>query len=174
MPSSPLITYAQIPRAAPATVHVIHYEARVEPDIAQADGKGTVALRIVVSADNQTALELDRGGLTVDAVRDAGSPQLFTQSDRRLSIQLSRPVRSTETRTIEVDYHGAPRFGLRFFPDRSQTYTVFSTSQWLVSVDAPDERATLTLRVILPAGLTVAASGHLVGRRAMTNGTGRA
>jgi aminopeptidase N len=134
------IADAQIPRPAPA-VHVIHYEARVEPDIAQQTVKGTVGLRLAVSADNQNSIELDRGSLTVDGVRDAGRPQPFTQSDRRLSIQLSRPVRSGETRTIEVDYHGAPRFGLRFFPDRSQAYTVFSTSQWLVSLDAPDERA---------------------------------
>jgi aminopeptidase N len=163
--------HAQTPPAAAPGVHVIHYQARVEPDIARQTVKGTVALRLVVSADNQHSIELDRGSLTVDAVRDAGRPQPFTQNDRRLSIQLSRPVRLRETRTIEIDYHGAPRFGLRFFPDRSQAYTVFSTSQWLVSLDAPDERATLDLKVILPAGLTVVASGHLVGRRTMTNGT---
>ena len=56
-------------------------------------------------------------------------------------------------------------------PDRSQAYTVFSTSQWLVAVDAPDERATLHLSVILPADLTLVASGQLVARRTMTNGT---
>jgi aminopeptidase N len=165
------ITYAQIPGAADRPIHVIHYDARVEPDIARQTVKGTVALRFVVSADSQDRLELDRGSLTVDAVREAGRPQPFTQSDRRLTIQLSRPVRSTQSRTIEIDYHGAPRFGLRFFPDRSQTYTIFSTSQWLVSVDAPDDRATLTLKVILPAGLTLAASGRPAGRRTMTNGT---
>jgi aminopeptidase N len=163
--------YAQIPNSAAPTVHVIHYDARVEPDIARQTVKGTVALRIVVSADDQDTIELDRGDLTVDFVREAGSPQRFTQSDRRLSIQLSRPLRSSEKRTVEVDYHGAPRFGLRFFPDRSQTYTVFSTSQWLVAVDAPDERATLHLSVVLPADLTLVASGQLVARRTMTNGT---
>jgi len=163
--------YAQTSPVAAPTVHVIHYDARVQPDIAQRTVKGTVALRIVVTGGIQDRIELDRGSLTIDAVRDAGSPQPFTQSDGRLSIQLSRPVRPSETRTIEIDYHGAPRFGLQFFPDRSQAYTIFSTSQWLVAVDAPEERATLHLRVILPAGLTLVASGDLIGRRTMTNGT---
>src|SRR6185295_17289729 len=80
------ITYAQIPGAAPATVHVIHYDARVEPDIARQTVTGTVALRFIVSTDNQDRLELDRGSLTVDAVREAGRPQPFTQSDRLLHI----------------------------------------------------------------------------------------
>ena len=55
-----------------------------------------------------------------------------------------------------MTYHGAPRFGMEFVPERSQVYTAFSTSQWLVCVDDPGDRATLKLSVVLPAGATVA------------------
>jgi aminopeptidase N len=162
---------AQSAGAPSRPFHVIHYDARVEPDIATQTVRGSVRLDIVVTTDNQDLIDLDRGNLVVDSVREGRTPQTFTQTDRHLLIQLSHATHSGERRTIEVDYHGAPRFGLRFFPDRSQVYTVFSTSQWMVCVDAPEDRSTLRLRMVLPRDLSVIASGKRVGRRALTNGT---
>jgi aminopeptidase N len=150
--------------------HVIHYDARIEPDIPAQTIKGSVRLEIVTT-DDRNGIDLDRGGLVVDSVREGRTPQRFALTDRHLLITLSRPLHSGEKRTIAIDYHGAPRFGLRFFPDRSQAYTVFSTSQWMVCVDAPEDRSTLRLRVVLPRALSLIASGKHVGRRTLTDGT---
>src|SRR5207247_11097386 len=68
--------------------------------------------------------------------------QQFSTRERRCNIALSRPAQLGETREIEIAYHGEPRRGIRFFPDQAQVYTVFATSQWLVCVDAPDDKAT--------------------------------
>ena len=84
---------------------------------------------------------------------------------------MAAPARVKEARQLEVEYHGAPRFGMQFFSERPQVYTVFSTSQWLVCVDAPDDRSTLNLSVVLPAGLTMVASGKPVAQHALPNGT---
>jgi aminopeptidase N len=149
---------------------VIHYTALVEPDIATKTVKGHVVIRFVTTADRLDVINLDRGELTVDTVREGGTPLEFVQGDRRLGVRLSRQAKLRETREIKVEYHGAPRFGLQFSPDRSQVYTVFSTSQWLVCVDAPDDRATLDLSVVLPANLTAVGNGRLVARRALPNG----
>ena len=150
---------------------VTHYDARVEPNISDKTIKGIVVLDLVVTAENQSTVELDSGDLTIDAVKEGGTLVDFDARDHRLTIRWPRPARVKEARQLEVQYHGAPRSGMQFFSERPQVYTVFSTSQWLVCVDAPDDRATLNLSVVLPAGLTMVASGKPVAQHALSNGT---
>jgi aminopeptidase N len=158
------------PEPARRPFDVTHYSARVEPNISDKTIKGLVILRLVVTAENQSTIELDSGDLTIDAVKERQSRVDFESRDRRLIIRWPRPAKMNEAREIEVEYHGAPHSGIQFFSERSQVYTVFSTSQWLVCVNAPDDRATMNLRVILAAGLTMVASGKPVARRALSNG----
>lgn len=161
----PLLTETRAQRTAivpGASFDVLHYDAQVEPDIANKTVSGKVLIKLVALTANLAAIELDCGNLTVDAVRENRIAQTFVQRDRRLSISLARSASMNETREIEIAYHGAPRRGIRFFPDHKQVYTVFSTSQWLVCVDAPSDRATLRLTLILPAGLMPVANGRLV------------
>jgi aminopeptidase N len=55
-----------------------------------------------------------------------------------------------EKREIEIVYHGVPKYGIQFFPEQNQVYTVFSTSQWMPCVDSPDDRATFRLKLNFP------------------------
>src|SRR5580704_18896035 len=162
-------------QAAPASMRrpfdITHYNARIEPNIADKTIKGTVVLHLVVTAQNQSSIELDSGDLTVEAVKEGGAPLDFATRARQLTIRWPRPAQVNEARQLEIAYHGAPRSGMQFFSERPQVYTVFSTSQWLVCVDAPDDRATLNLSVVLPAGLTMVASGKPVGQHVLSNGT---
>lgn len=150
---------------------VLHYDATIEPNIAERRVTGRVRIRVRILADSMDTLEFDRGGLTIDRVRDGASMLAFEQLPRRVRIRLPRPMRRGQTREIDIDYHGAPRFGLEFVPERSQVYTIFSTSQWLVCIDAPDERATLDLYVVLPGDLKAVGSGRAVASRAQSDGT---
>jgi aminopeptidase N len=150
---------------------VTHYTARIEPNISDRTIKGNVVLDLVVTAANQSSIELDSGDLTIDAVKEGAASVVFDAREHHATIRWPRPARVNEPRQLEVAYHGAPRFGMQFFPERSQVYTVFSTSQWLVCVDAPDDRATLNLSVVLPAGLTMVASGKPVAQHILPNGT---
>jgi aminopeptidase N len=152
-----------------AAIDVINYDAQVEPDISNKTVAGKVLIRLIARTDNLTAIELDCGDLTIDAVSEGGAARNFTTRDRRLHITLLRPAKGNETREIEVNYHGTPRRGIRFFPEQEQVYTVFSTSQWLVCVDAPDDRATLRLNLILPAKLSNVANGRLISQRVLPN-----
>jgi aminopeptidase N len=149
---------------------VLHYDARVEPSIAERTLKGHVAITFVRRTDDRM-IELDSGDLTVDAVREGAGALEFSQQDHRLRIALSQPGELNETRTVEIDYHGAPRAGVHFVPDRSQVFTEFSTSQWLVCINAPDDRATLRLRLVVPGDLAVVASGRLISRHGRPDGT---
>ena len=122
---------------------VIHYNLQLEPDIDRKVVSGKVSIKLASRQANLTEIEFNCGELTIDTVREKGIAQKFVRRERKLIISLSRPAKANQIREIEIEYHGTPRFGIRFFPDRQQVYTIFSTSQWMVCVDAPDDRATL-------------------------------
>ena len=139
---------------------VLHYAVTLEPDISAKSVKGSVLIRVSTTA---TAVEFDCGALTIDKVSEGKAPLQFSVSNRKLHVSL-RPG----TREIQVDFHGTPKYGIRFFPDRQQVYTVFSTSQWMVCIDDPADKATVTFKLILPAQLAAVANGDLVSQRELT------
>ena len=157
------------PASTSAAFDVIHYNAEIEPEIASKTLKGKEVIRFVSGQNGLVAVDFDCGELTIDAVSENRAPQKFLVDARRLKITLTRPANTGETRVLEVVYHGAPKRGIRFFPDQSQVYTVFSTSQWMVCVDAPDDKATLTLTLNLPGSLTPIANGRLVSKHNFPN-----
>jgi aminopeptidase N len=142
---------------------VLHYAATLEPDIQSKTVKGTVTIRFATAAKE---VQFDCGDLTIDSVRLAAAPVQFTVADHRLIVSL-KP--SNGVREIEINYHGIPKRGIRFFPDRQQVYTVFSTSQWMVCVDNPADKATFTFKLVLPATLTPIANGKLISERELPN-----
>jgi aminopeptidase N len=156
--------------AAVTAIDVLDYDARVRPDLAARTVEGTVAITFIVRSDRGDWIEFDTGDLTIDSVQERGTPRLFAQRDHHVRIQLSGRSNAGKPRTVDIAYHGAPRGGMRFFPERGQVYTVFSTSQWLVCVDAPSDKATLRLRVIVPDDLRVAGNGRLVARARVSAG----
>jgi aminopeptidase N len=119
-------------QGAPASMRrpfdVTHYHARIEPNMSDQTIKGTVVLDLVVTAPNQSSIDLDSGDLTIDAVKEGGRPLDFAARARQLTIRWPRPAQVHEARQLEIAYHGAPRFGMQFFAERAQVYTVFSTS----------------------------------------------
>lgn len=164
-PSAP-----QLKRAEPEpSFDVSHYSLQLELDIDGKTVKGKESLKLIARKANLTEIVLNCGELTIDGVREKGIAQRFVRRDRKLIISLSHPAKANQIREIEIDYHGTPRRGIRFFSDRQQVYTIFSTSQWMVCVDAPDDRATLHLNLILPSKLTGVANGRMVGERQLPN-----
>lgn len=149
---------------------LLHYDVRVEPDIATQTLRGETTLRLRALHDGLAVITLDNDGLVIDAVRHRGDTPPFTQSGKHLAITLPRALRRGRAIDIHLRYHGAPRFGLQFAPERDQVYTIFSTSQWLPGIDSPGERASLDLRVILPRGLAVIGNGEQVAQTALADG----
>lgn len=141
---------------------VLRYDATVEPNLSGKTVKGRVAIDFVLTSPISERVQFDIGELTVDSVTEGGALADFSQDSKRLNVQLGRPGRSGERRRVEIEYHGAPRYGLVFAPEKSEVYTIFSTSQWMPCVDAPGDRATLRLTLVLPRGLEVIANGRPV------------
>lgn len=145
--------------STPANTDVLHYSVTVEPDIANKSVKGSVVIRVRATSHQ---VEFNCGELSIDSVTEKGKPLQFSVNDHKLRVSLSE--RKGE-REIEVRYHGAPRRGIRFFPDRQQVHTIFSTSQWMVCSDDPADKATLTMKLVLPASLIGVGNGDLVSQR---------
>src|ERR1700754_3005597 len=141
---------------AQTNTDIIHYSVTVEPDIEKKSVTGSVFIRVRTTSN---VVEFNCGDLTIESVQEDGKALQFTVNDHKLRVSLGE--RKGE-RKLEVKYHGAPRRGIRFFPDRQQVYTIFSTSQWMVCIDDPSDKATLTMKLILPAALTAVANGELV------------
>ncbi|MBX7187452.1 MAG: M1 family metallopeptidase [Vicinamibacteria bacterium] len=161
---------ALIAGSSAAPFDVVHYDAAIEPDLSLKTVSGHVRVDLVSRAEALDEVDLDIGVLVIDSVEQAGAALEFTQGDRRLHARLKTPAPRGARASIDVAYHGAPRFGLEFAPEKSQIYTIFSTSQWLPCLDAPVDKATLRLRLTLPKGLVVVAAGRHVLTRPLSGG----
>src|SRR3954447_22999420 len=106
-----LILVASVSGHASAQMDVLHYSVTLEPDVAAKPVKGSVLIRVSTTSP---AVEFDCGGLTIDAVREAAKPLQFSVANRRLSVSLPTGKRMRE---VEIEFHGAPKYGIRFFPD---------------------------------------------------------
>jgi aminopeptidase N len=164
-----ILFFVSASRAQTASFDVIQYSAQIEPDIVNKTISGKVSVQFIASANNLSKIQLNAGNLEVDAVRENKTALKFEKKANLLNITLTRPAKLNEKREIEIEYHGAPRFGIKFFPEQNQVYTLFSTSQWMPCVDAPEDRATFRLNLIAPKDLKIVANGRLVKQSNLPN-----
>ncbi len=155
--------------AEPRGSDVQHYATTLDLDIAAERLRGETLVRFNATAPLQQ-LVLDSGELTVDSATHNGRQVSFQQADGKLTVSLATPLTTGEETSVHLRYHGKPRFGLEFAPARNEVYTVFSTDQWMPSINAPDERATLMLALRLPAQMQTAAVGEPLPSRQLDDG----
>ena len=151
-----------------AEIDVLHYHVVLTPDLATRSVQGIEHIEFRMARESD-AVEFDCGDLKVASVTDEKSSLKFDAGERRLRVQWPARLPAGTRRTIAISYSGTPRFGMTFVTDRQQIYTGFSTSQWMVAVDAPAERATLRLTLRLPATWAAAGSGEPAPMRAEQN-----
>ena len=149
---------------------VKHYAVEIDLDVSGGTIAGRERIELTVR-EPATPLVFDSGALVVDSVETAGAAVPFVQRARRLIVTLPRPSRPGDTIGLAIAYHGAPTNGLTLLAASAQAYTTFSTSQWMVAVDGPSDRATLDLAVSMPAGWRAAGSGRDTGNRTVNGRT---
>ena len=151
------------------TVDVVHYDVALEPDIRAKSIKGTVKIRFTTTTA-LNKLTLNSGDLVIDGVLSKGRRLENSITDHRLEITLPATTKPRDISEVEIAYHGSPRYGIRFFPEKSQVYTIFSTSQWMICEDSPDDRATLRLILISGPGLTHLSNGKETDHQTLSDG----
>nr|WKN37926.1 M1 family metallopeptidase [Tunicatimonas sp. TK19036] len=137
---------------------VLSYQVQLEPDISQRSIKGRVTVDFL-AAEDENQITLDCGSLTVIQVEGKGIKS-FRQEKSQVIITFSQPL--TEEHSIQIYYHGSPTRGVVFSSEKSQMYTVYFTSEWMVCHDQPDDRASIQLELILPEDLQNVANGILI------------
>src|SRR6266542_4561253 len=148
-----------------------HYDAELEIVPATRSVRGVVGIELLGGVDGLGEIDLDCNGLTIDEVSKAGAALAFVQRPALLQISAAKPWRAGERHTLTVRYHGEPRQGLRFFA--GGWLTAFNTQGWLPCDADPAHKATLTLRLIVPAELTVLATGELMSQEPRPDGRQR-
>jgi aminopeptidase N len=165
-----LLPLAALSADRPDRPSIVHYDLRLDLDVVGEKLSGEVTVTARGHGTGSDALSLDVGDLVIDSVAAGRERLAFDVADHKLSVRLPASLSEGRSARVSVRYHGQPKHGLRFFEDRRQAYTAFSTSQWVPAVDAPDEKATLRLRLTVPDGLVAVASGKQVGRRSPSAG----
>ncbi|MBW8811675.1 MAG: hypothetical protein JF591_23270, partial [Lysobacter sp.] len=90
------------PERAGANLDVLHYTARIEPDIAARTLRGEVAIRLAIRSGGAQSIEFDAGDLDIDAVREHGKALGFEKIDKRVRIRLPAPAVAGERREIDI------------------------------------------------------------------------
>lgn len=140
---------------------VLHYAVSLTPDMENGSIEGEVGIRFQLES-NVREVAFDCGALSVSQV-EGTAVQSFHQEDQQLWIQFAESA-ATE-REVRISYHGKPTRGLIFLEEVQQMYTVYFTSEWMVCHNQIDDRASLSMEVMVPKGLSCIASGELVEKK---------
>jgi aminopeptidase N len=137
--------------------------------------EGTATLRVVATQDLRR-FDLDLRGFDLGAVTVDGVPATFTRDGQELQITPKRALRKGAPFTVVVPYAGVPEVVID--PDESQEGFVptddgaFVVNEpqgspgWYPANDTPRDKATYTIAMTVPAGLTAVGNGALVSQTA--------
>jgi len=153
---------------APSSIDALAYSVDLEVRPAEKAIAGTVEVRFASLVDRLSEVVLDAPGLAVGSVRSGDQELAFQAADGHLRVTLDSPVGRGAERTLRIAYTGRPEKGMRFGTD--QVLTAFATRNWMPCHDEPGDKAALEMRLVLPAGLEVAASGRPVRRETLPDG----
>jgi aminopeptidase N len=157
-------------RASPADFQIAHYDVRIEPDFAKRAITARATLRLIATTAQASRLALDAGALQIDSVQENERPVPYRRAEQKLLLSLPPATHAGQVRELVLSYHGTPTDGLQFSDDGAQVSTAFSTSQWMPCQDAPSQRATLALTLVLPPGMAAVANGSLEDTQALPTG----
>src|ERR1044072_8993866 len=104
--------------SASASFDVINYTAQIEPSIPNKAVKGKVSIQFISLVNNLGEIQLNAGALEIDAVRENKIALNFEKKDSILIVSFRRPAKLNEKRRIEIDYHGVPKYGIKFFSEQ--------------------------------------------------------
>ena len=148
-----------------SVINVLDYQVQLKPDLLTKTIEGEVRITFSVAPSTQKVI-LDCGRLTITDIKGK-AVKSFQQQKKQLILTLSEELDNTNE--IIISYHGKPTKGLVFLGESSQMHTVYFTSEWMVCNEAPSDKATLTLDLILPKHLTGIASGVLIKTAPLTD-----
>ena len=139
-------------------LNVLSYTATIEPDIQNRYLKGSVLIRYQLPL-NEDFLVLNSGNLQIDSIKGIHTGK-FTKKGDKLTVDLND--RKELINDIIIYYHGYPTSGLFFDQANDQSYTIYSTNQWMVCNHKPGDKAKISLSILISKEQECIASGQLI------------
>ena len=122
--------------------------------------------------NNLKEVSFDASDMTIKAVKLNGLPLKFRHEDNKLHITLDEPYDAGEELTLAIEYSAQPTRGLYFIapePEYPDKHThVWSQGQdtdnhfWFPCYDAPNQKCTTEMRVVVPEDFFALSNGALV------------
>ena len=137
---------------------VTSYHLTIEPIIDTGFISGSVIINFQINR-NKDSVVFSAGHLEINKVTGDNVVD-FKKVNSDLIIYLSK--RDRKKNEIVITYHGYPKTGLIFDSEKNQAYTIYSTSQWMISNDSPGDKALFNLNILIPNDKTCIASGELL------------
>ena len=175
--TSPLVAQPSHPVIPRPGFDVLDYDIQLSLASARAKVGGRALLTIERRAPADTALRLDLVGMTVIATHIGTTPTPFAQDPAGVTIALPARAATLDTVLVSVLYSGIPTDGL-IIRESASGWTAFGDNwptrarHWIPSIDDPSDKATVTWRVTVPAGMEIVANGARV-ERSPVEGSGR-
>lgn len=140
---------------------MIGHELRLTPDFAAQDISATqkITLRAMASLD---AISFTDNAMIIDSVLVDGKPAKIEHRDGEIAIIPAKPLQAGRKAVLALRYHGKPKHGVSF--DGTSLFTSYFACDWMFCAqDAPGDKATLDLRLVLPTGLDSLGPGKFAG-----------
>src|SRR4051812_36839545 len=159
------------PLAGNGGIDVQDYNLRLAYDPATDRLEGTATLRIVAAQD-LSRVDLDLREFTLGTVTVDGVPATIARDGQELQITPRRSLRKGAAFTVVVPYAGVPKVVIDpdespegFVPTADGAVVVNEpqgSPGWYPANDTPRDKATYTIAMTVPAGVTAVGNGALV------------
>jgi aminopeptidase N len=161
------------PRYAPDREYAVkHIFIDVALDFTNKQVNGTTSTTLAAVNDGLTTLTFDAAEMQVQAVWLSDNSLSFRQEANKLRIDLVQPAKAGEDFTLSIDYSSRPTRGLYFIAPEPQypnkVTHVWSQGQdtdnhfWIPCYDAPNQKSTTELRVVVSEDMFALSNGALV------------
>ncbi|HEY0407341.1 MAG TPA: M1 family metallopeptidase, partial [Pyrinomonadaceae bacterium] len=127
-------------------------------------------ISLLVLKNSVGVIDLDFGEMSVESVNVGGAAARFEQAQGKLNVTLNSMARQGQRLTVSVKYHGRPKDGLVFAPDKDGRPSATGDNwpdrvhHWIPCLDHPSAKATARFTVTAPARDLVVANGQLTAR----------
>ena len=133
------------------------------------------AVIVATAAKNLSRFDLDLRAMSVRSVTVDGRPAAFTRRGQELRVTPARALRAKTRFVVAVAYGGVPEVitdpdgSIEGWVPTDDGAFVVNEPQgapgWFPVNDTPTDKATYTVRISVPAGLTAVGNGRLVSQR---------
>jgi aminopeptidase N len=141
-------------------IDVQNYSLEVTPNFSEKSINVTAEIRFKSTQEGLAQLAFSPSALIIDEARIGSQVVRATLNSDALIFPLPRPMRNGAVATLTVRYHGQPKRGVVFDENKSLVYTGYFACDWLICAqDAPGDKATVSIDLILPKGQAAVAVG---------------